>query len=99
MLVVPRRVHPPFFFDENGRTRHVFLHAAKWKPKDLAAYLELLGIVIEADFGGNATSMWAMDLKSGKDIKWKSKVTTRRRCVGSARLYARFMKTMGDPEL
>jgi|ERR1700722_7800880 len=84
--------------DSNGATRHVFLHAAKWKPNDLAAYLELLGVIIEADFGGDSKSMWVMDLKSGKDIKWKSKPALRRRCIGTARLFARFLRTMGEPE-
>jgi hypothetical protein len=84
--------------DEHGETRHVYLHAAKWKPNDLAAYLELLGIIIETDYGGDPKSMWVMDLRSGKDVKWKSRPAMRKRCVGTAQLFAKFLRAMGDAE-
>jgi hypothetical protein len=82
--------------DHEGRTRHVFLYAAKWSDKDLAAYLELLGIIVEEDFGGDTTSLWVMDLRGGKDVRWRSSARMRRRCVETARLYARFVNAMGD---
>jgi hypothetical protein len=82
--------------DAEGRTRHAFLYAAKWSPADLAAYLELLAIVIEEDYGGDTDSLWLMDLRAGKDMKWSPSSRMRRRCKDTARLYARFVNAMGD---
>jgi hypothetical protein len=84
--------------DQRGKKRHVFLHASKWSHDDLAAYLELLGIVIEHEYGGDSSSLWVFDLKSGKEIKWRSSSRVRNRCVGAARLYARLIRAMENPE-
>jgi hypothetical protein len=85
--------------DGDGRTRHVFLHAAKWNPKDLSAYLELLGLIVERNYGGDATSIWVMDLRSGKDHRWKPRPSMRRRCEDTARLYSRFLGVMGESQV
>jgi hypothetical protein len=84
--------------DSEGRSRHVFLHAAKWSAQDLAAYLELLGVIIEADYGGDPASLWVMDLREGEDISWRPSSRMRRRCKDTARLYFRFVKAMGDSQ-
>jgi hypothetical protein len=76
----------------------VFLHAANWSKKDLNAYLELLGIIVEASYGGDNQSLWILDLKNGKEVKWRPSVQVRNRCKGAARLYARIIRTMEDPE-
>lgn len=83
--------------DKHGKKRHVFLHAAKWSSDDLAAYLELLGIVIEGCYGGDSSSMWVLDLRNGKEIKWKPKARVRNRCKGAAKLYARLVRAMESP--
>jgi hypothetical protein len=83
--------------DQRGRKRQVFLHAAKWSRNDLAAYLELLGIVIEDSYGGDNTSLWVSDLKNGREIKWRSSSRVRNRCSGAAKLYMRLVKGHGKP--
>jgi hypothetical protein len=84
--------------DTDGRTRHVFLHAARWSADDLAAYLELLGIIIEEDYGGDARSLWVMDLRAGEDVRWRSSSRMRRRCIDTARLYVRLVNAMGNED-
>src|SRR5258708_1846401 len=64
--------------DNAARIRHVFLHVAKWSSKDLAAYLELLGLIIEEEYGGDPTTLWVMDLRQGEDLKWRSNAGMRR---------------------
>jgi hypothetical protein len=83
--------------DDRGKTRHVFLHAAKWTGKDLSAYLELLGIIVEEDFGGDLSSIWVMDLRGGKEIRWRSSARVRKRCQAAAKLYARLVGTVQAP--
>lgn len=84
--------------DQKGRKRHVYLHASNWSRDDLAAYLELLGIVIEDSYGGDSSSLWVFDLKNGKEIKWQSSSRVRNRCTGAAKLYTRLVKAMENPE-
>jgi len=80
--------------DSDGRKRHVFLHAAKnWSREDLLAYLELLGIVIEKNYGGDSRSLWVMDLKAGEEIRWRSSARVRKNCRAAARLYGRLIST------
>lgn len=84
--------------DASGRKRHVFLHAAKWSEPDLDAYLEFLGIVVEECYGGDSSTIWIMDLRAGKDIRWRSSARMRRRCRDTARLYGRLVKTIQTAE-
>jgi hypothetical protein len=84
--------------DHEGRKRYVFLHAAKWSRDDLAAYLELLGIIVENSFGGDSSSLWVLNLKTGKEIKWRSSPRVRSRCEGAAKLYTRLVKAMENPD-
>jgi len=84
--------------DVEGQKRHVFLHAANWSKKDLDAYLELLGVIIEACYGGDRSSLWALDLKKGKEIKWRSSPRVRKRCRDAAKLYVRLICTVENPE-
>jgi hypothetical protein len=84
--------------DTDGRMRHVFLHAAKWSADDLAAYLELLGIIIDEDYGGDTSSLWVMDLRAGEDVRWRSSSRIRRRCSDTARLYVRLVNAMGNED-
>lgn len=83
--------------DQAGKKRHVFLHAANWAKEDLDAYLELLGIVIEARYGGDSSSLWALDLREGKEIKWQPKTRVRKRCTNAAKLYVRLVSAVEDP--
>lgn len=84
--------------DQAGKKRHIFLHAANWRKEDLDAYLELLGIVIEARYGGDSSSLWALDLRRGKEIKWRPSVRVRKRCANAAKLYVRLRRALEDPE-
>jgi hypothetical protein len=83
--------------DEGGTTRYVYLHASKWDDDDLKAYLELLSIIIENRFGGSADTLWCMDLRTGKDVKWKSSSRIRARCMNASRLYVRLIEAMQSP--
>jgi len=81
--------------DEDERKRYVFLHAAKWKEDDLKAYLELLSVILEQRFQACADSIWCMNLRSGRDVRWRSGSRTRRKCAKAAHLYARLVQAMG----
>jgi hypothetical protein len=74
--------------DKEGETRYVFLHASNWTEENLKAYLELLSFVVETTFGAPATSIWHMNLRSGRVSKYRSSKRVRQRCVDAARLYA-----------
>jgi hypothetical protein len=84
--------------DQKGRKRHVFLYAANWSHDNLAAYLELLGIIVEESYGGDSSSLWVFNLKNGREIKWRSSSRVRNRCQGAARLYTRLVKAMQNPD-
>jgi hypothetical protein len=82
--------------DSSGKIRHVFLHVAKWSSKDLAAYLELLALIVEKEYGGDPATLWVMDLRQGEDFKWRANAGMRRRCKDTAVLYGRFLTAMGN---
>lgn len=82
--------------DSKGRERYAFLHASDWKSNDLAAYLELLGVIVQKSFGADPASLWVWDLKRGKEIKWRPSSRVRRRCEGAARLYARLIRALEE---
>jgi hypothetical protein len=84
--------------DARGRRRHVFLHAANWDDDDLAAYLELLGVIVEQCYGGDSSSLWIMDLRNGTDIRWKSKSRMRKRCSATAKHYLRLVRALESEE-
>jgi hypothetical protein len=84
--------------DSKGETRYVYLHASKWDEDDLKAYLELLSVIVGDKFDAPSTSIWCMDLRTGKDYKWKSSARVRTKCVNAARLYARLIDAMQSPK-
>lgn len=84
--------------DDGGANRYVYLHASKWDNDDLKAYLELLSMIVESRFGEPAETLWCMDLRTGKDLRWKSSPRMRTRCVNAARLYARLIEAMQSPQ-
>ena len=84
--------------DSSGRRRYAFLHAAKWPADDLAAYLELLAIIVEQSYGGDSRALWIMDLRSGEEISWRSSSRMRRCCRDTARLNARLVNAMGEEQ-
>jgi len=57
-----------------------------------------LGIVIEDAYGGDSSSLWVFNLRTGKEIKWRSSSRVRNRCEGAAKLYARLVKAMENPD-
>lgn len=81
--------------DRDNRERYVFLHAAMWDPESLKTYLELLSIVVEARFRASGESVWCMNLRTGRDEKWRPHARIRNRCSKAAQLYARLVKAMG----
>jgi hypothetical protein len=81
--------------DKEGETRYVFLHPSNWTEENLKAYLELLSFIVEATFDAPATSIWHMNLRSGRVSKYGSRKRIRQRCVDAARLYARVFATRG----
>jgi hypothetical protein len=78
--------------DEDGNTRYVFLYASNWSPDELKTYLQLLAIIVEKRFAGTAGDIWCMDLRRGKDIKFKASVRVLSRCSDAAKLYAQLAK-------
>ena len=75
--------------NKSGATRYVFLHASRWADDDLKAYLELLGVIVEAEFNQPATSIWHMNLRTGLTSKHRPSKRMRSKCVDAARHYAR----------
>jgi len=84
--------------DVKGRRRYVFLLAANWATRDVDAYLELLGIVLEKCYASESSSLWPMDLRTGREIKWKPSARIRKRCRDAARHYSRMIRTIENPE-
>ena len=84
---------PHFSVSDSRRAqRYVHLHASKWHEEDLKAYLELLSVATEKRFKEPPEAIWCMDLRTGKDIKWRSSSRMRTRCGNAARHYARLMR-------
>ena len=83
--------------DSNGRGRYVYLHASKWDDDDLKAYLELLSIIIEGKFHSAPETLWCMDLRNGRDLRWHSSSRVRSKCANATNLYARLVKTLSSP--
>jgi hypothetical protein len=78
--------------DKKGNDRYVYLYPSTWEDRELEAYLELLTIVIEAEFGADASDLWCMGLKNGKSIaRPKSKARTRQSCRDAAKLFKRMV--------
>jgi hypothetical protein len=75
--------------DRNGEVRYVFLQASDWKEVQVKAYLELLAVVVEKAFGGPASSIWHMNLRTGRVARHRSSKQVRRRCAEAARHYRR----------
>lgn len=84
--------------DSKGDTRYVYLHASKWDEDDLKAYLELLSVIVEGKFGAPPASIWCMDLRTGKDYRWKSSTRMRTKCANAARHYVRLVEAMRPPK-
>jgi len=75
--------------DRNGESRYVFLQASDWKEDEVKAYLELLAVVVEKGFGESASSIWHMNLRTGRTVKHHSSKRVRGRCAEAARHYRR----------
>ena len=84
--------------DARGDMRYIYLHASKCGEDDLKAYLELLSIIVGDKFNAPPATLWCMDLRTGKDYRWKSSRRMRTRCVNAARLYARLIEAMQSPK-
>lgn len=82
--------------DRDGEDRYVFLHPSEWSQDDLKAYLELLSIVVEHCYGADSSKIWALDLRNGVEIKWRSSSRIRRRCESAAKLYGRLIRLLED---
>jgi hypothetical protein len=75
--------------DEDGEARYVFLQASDWKGDQVKAYLELLAVIVEKAFGQPASSIWHMNLRTGRVATHRSSKRVRRRCEDAARHYGR----------
>ena len=80
--------------DMEDRQRFVFLHPSNWSSEELRAYLELLAVIVEKRFGGTGRNLWCMDLRTGKEIKYKLSTRMRARCCDAARHYGRMITVM-----
>jgi hypothetical protein len=78
--------------DMRDRERFVYLYPSSWDDADRDAYLELLTIIIESQFGASATDLWCMGLKDGKTVPWsRSRTRTRNACYEAALHYKRML--------
>ena len=80
--------------DKSGADRFVMLHAADWGPNELRAYLDLLSFIINKRFSKGPSSIWCMNLRTGKDEIVRESARLRSKCEGAARLYGRFISAM-----
>ncbi|MBZ5721002.1 MAG: hypothetical protein LAO03_11530 [Acidobacteriia bacterium] len=80
--------------DSHGRDRFVVLHAADWKPEELRAYLDLLSEIVQMRFDKPPSSIWCMNLRTGKEEKVRPSSRLRHKCETAARLYSRFISAM-----
>lgn len=80
--------------DQDGNTRFIFLHAAKWSDEQVKIYLQLLSVIIEKKYGGAAEQIWCMSLKNGKTIKFKGSARVLSRCADAAKHYARLAQLL-----
>lgn len=80
--------------DESGADRFVMLHAADWEANELRAYLDLLSFIINKRFSKGPSSIWCMNLRTGKDEIVRESARLRSKCEGAARLYGRFVAAM-----
>lgn len=78
--------------DQYGNTRYVFLYASNWPSVQPKTYLELLTIIVEKKYTGTASHIWCMDLRRGKDFKFKSSTRLLTRCSDAARLFAQLAR-------
>jgi len=79
--------------DKDGEPRFVVLHASKWREDELKAYLELLAVIVEKVHGQPPTSIWHMNLRTGKVSGHRPSVRVARKCAAAARHYARMVPT------
>ena len=78
--------------DSKGKRRFVYLYPSSWKDHELDAYMELLTIIVESEFGADACDLWCMGLKTGAAIlRPKSKARTRQSCKEAAKLFKRMV--------
>lgn len=81
--------------DRDNKDRYVFLHAAQWDQENLKTYLELLSIIVDEKFDSSGEDIWCMNLRSGKDEKWRRSTRLRNQCIRAAQLYARLVNAIG----
>ena len=78
--------------DSKGKRRFVYLYPSSWKDHELDAYMELLTIIVESEFGADACDLWCMGLKTGVTIpRTRSKSRTRQACRDAAKLFKRMV--------
>lgn len=80
--------------DHVGAERFVFLHAADWKDEDLQSYLHLLSVVVKFRFGAEPESIWCMNLRTGRDERFRPGPRLASKCERAARLYARLIAAL-----
>ncbi len=76
--------------DGKAKRKFVYLYPSSWKDHELDAYMELLTIIVESEFGADAADIWCMGLKRGKTIpRPRSKARTRQACREAAKHFKR----------
>jgi hypothetical protein len=78
--------------DDKAKRKFVYLYPSSWKDHELDAYMELLTIIVELEFGADASDIWCMGLKRGQTIpRPRSKVRTRQACREAAKHFKRMV--------
>lgn len=73
--------------DSSDREKYVYLHPSRWKNQEVAAFCELLTVVVEKRFDSSARDVWFLDLREANRIMWgNSRKLIRRKCEKAAEL-------------
>lgn len=71
--------------DAKGQEEYVYLHPSQWTDEQIAAFCELLTLVLERRYNSGARNLWFLDLREGERVPWpRSKKLIRRKCERAA---------------
>lgn len=77
--------------DDRNRKRYVYLHPSRWKEEEVAAFCELLTVIVEGRFNSEAASLWFLDLRAQRRHPWTaSRKLVRRKCLTAAEFLMAF---------
>lgn len=76
---------------KDGTRKLAYYHCSDWKPKQVKAFAELLGLMAES-MGYTREDVWFLDLTSGTVLPANGGVQLRRQLISTGDLYARLFR-------